>query len=94
MESFDNAFSRVDVRINFFHPNVNVLSSSSDFGIILASSTASSSVKSHSLTKSLINFLATSGFDFREFCYIVKRPALNLVHFFGIPLFEDFFNLR
>ena len=56
--SFAKAFSNVDVRINFFHPKVNVLSSSSDFGIMLTSSTASSSVNSHSLIKSFTNILA------------------------------------
>src|SRR5215211_3553429 len=40
-------FPSVSVRISFFHPKVNALSSSSEFGMMLTISTASSSVRSH-----------------------------------------------
>ena len=60
-------FSRFSAKISFFQPNVKERSSASDVGEIFMSSTASSSVNSHSLTSLCFAFFALDASVFVNF---------------------------
>src|SRR5712692_2871099 len=64
--SIFSIFSSVSVESSFLHPEVKVLSSSMDFGIMFTSSTDSSSLRPHSVSSSFRSFLALSDGTFEN----------------------------